>query len=279
MSDLESRVAAHYGIDGLEQRIIGALAAGGIDTSHLTVEDLAPVDEFHIGGAEATAVLLDHLKLSRGDRLLDIGCGIGGPARLAASRTGAHVTGIDLTDSYVAIAGHLSQTVGLAGSTRFVQGSALALPFDAASFDAAMMLHVGMNLADKPLLMREAARVLKPGAVFAVYDIMRLADGPLAFPLPWAPSAEDSFAATPDGYRGAAEAAGFRTEAERERGASALDFFARMRARQQAAETEGRPPPPGLGLVMDDARAKIANLIAALESGILAPVELILRLA
>lgn len=279
MATVEPGIARHYEILALEERILAALADTGVEIAHLSADDLAAVDEFHIGGIAATRELIDQMGLKPGARLLDIGSGIGGPARFAATNAGADVTGIDLTQSYVDIATSLSKRVGMAGKTRFVQGSALDMSFAKASFDAAMILHVGMNLPDKAKLMSEAARVLKPGGVFAVYDVMRLKDGALTYPLPWASDATMSFVATPADYRAAATAWGFSVTAERPRGAFAIEFFATMRARMAAAQAEGKKPPPSVGLVMgEDARTKIANLTAALEGGSLAPVEMLLRL-
>ncbi|WP_136618147.1 MULTISPECIES: class I SAM-dependent methyltransferase [Mesorhizobium] len=279
MATVEPGIARHYDISGLEQRILAALADTGVEIAHLRAGDLEAVDEFHIGGVAATKALIDQMRLKPGAELLDIGSGVGGPARFVANSAGADVTGIDLTQSYVDIATSLSKRTGLAGKTRFVQGSALDMPFKDASFDAAVILHVGMNLPDKAKLMSETARVLKPGGVFAVYDVMRLKAGALTYPLPWATDETMSFVATPDDYRSAATNAGFSVTAERPRGAFAIEFFATIRARMAAAQAEGRKPPPGVGLVMgENARTKIANLTAALEGGILAPVELILRL-
>jgi MPBQ/MSBQ methyltransferase len=279
MATVEPGIARHYDISGLEERILAALADTGVDVAHLRAGDLEAVDEFHIGGVAATKALVDQMDLKPAAELLDIGSGVGGPARFVANSAGANVTGIDLTQSYVDIATSLSKRTGLADKTRFVQGSALDMPFANVSFDAAVILHVGMNLPDKAKLMSEAARVLRPGGVFAVYDVMRLKDGALTYPLPWASNETMSFVATPDDYRTAAAAAGFSVTSERPRGAFAIEFFATLRARLVAAQAQGRKPPPGVGLIMgEDARTKIANLTAALEGGILAPVELLLRL-
>jgi SAM-dependent methyltransferase len=276
MSAVDPLVARHYEIEGLQDRILSTLRTAGVDLANLRAEELEPVDEFHIGGAAATLALLDQIELFPGQEVLDIGSGIGGPARFVANRTGARVTGIDLTPGYVSIAASLSEMTGLGGLTHFVQGSALAMPFEDESFDAAMLLHVGMNIPDKAGLMKEAARVLRPGGVLAVYDVMRLAPGPLAFPLPWAASEATSFVAAVDDYVTSAKDAGFTLKSQRSRGAFAVEFFAAMRARAAAAQAGGKSPPPGIGLVMgEDARLKIANLTAALEAGTLAPVELI----
>ena len=270
MTETEAGIAAQYGRTGdLLDRILAFLAGSGVAEGEITAEHLKPLDEFHIGGAAATERLLDPLGLAPGTRILDIGCGIGGPARLMASRYGAKVTGIDLTPDFVRTARRLSALTGL--DTAFVEGSALDLPFAAARFDLATLLHVGMNVPDKPRLFAEAARVLRSGGTFALYDVM-LHGAPPAFPVPWAETPALSFLAAPDAYLAAAEAAGFRLAARRGRGDAARAFFAEMRARSAA---EG-PQAIGLPLLMGPtAPAKVANLAAAVELGDIEPVEMI----
>lgn len=268
-------VAAHYRLPDLLAAIRAGLAALGKSPDNVTLEDLAPVEEFHIGGRPATREVLDQLKLQPGDHLLDIGSGIGGPARFAASAYGVRVTGIDLTPDYVETAAALTQWVGLQDRVAFRQGSATAMPFTQGKFDAACMLHVGMNIADKEGLCREAARVLKPGAPFAVYDVMRLGDGEIAFPVPWAAHEGLSSVATPDQYKEALHLAGFEILAERNRREFAIEFFEAIRARSAAA---GGPPPLGLHLVMgQDAPVKIGNVMEGLKAGRLGPCEVIAR--
>ncbi|MFO1207667.1 MAG: class I SAM-dependent methyltransferase [Amaricoccus sp.] len=271
MTTVEGRVAAHYAGVGLHQRIMERLAEAGIAPERVTAEHLKPVDEFHIGGAEATADLLDQLAIGPDTRVLDVGSGIGGPARTMAARFGAQVTGVDLTPDFVETARRLTETVGLKAA--FVVGSALDLPFADASFDLATLLHVGMNIPDKPRLFAEVARVLVPGGTFAVYDVMRFGAHP-AFPLPWAVDASSSFLEAPEAYLAAADAAGFALTSRRDRGAVARDFFARMQA--QMAGTA--PPIVGLPLVLGpDAPAKIGNMMAAVAAGDIQPVEMIFR--
>ena len=274
MADLESRTAEHYTSGGLLERIVAGLRATGVKPADATPADLNPVDEFHIGGHAATEELVAQAGLGPDMRVLDIGSGLGGTARHIAGYVGCHVTGIDLTREFVATATELSAMVGLGSRTRFRVGSALAMPFKDASFDAALLVHVGMNIPDKRRLMAEAARVLRPGAPFLVYEVMRTGAGALDFPVPWASVPRDSFVATPGEYRDAARAAGFTVEAERERRDFALDFFRRLQARF----TAGGPPPLGSHLITGATAAeKIANQIANIESGRIAPVEMILR--
>jgi SAM-dependent methyltransferase len=268
-------VESHYTTGSLLGRIRRGLEQAGIDPDHTSAADLEPIDEFHIGGAAATGELLAQVPLDRQMAVLDIGSGIGGPARLIAERTGARVTGIDLTREFVETATALTALVGMDDRVAFRHGSALAMPFDDASFDLATLIHVGMNIDDKPRLMAEAARVLRPGAHFAVYEVMRTGEGDLAYPVPWAKTPETSFVATPDAYRAAATAAGFAPVAERNRRDFALDFFARMQARI----AEHGMPPTGIHLLMAEEvrEAMIGNMIANIRTGRIAPVEMILR--
>jgi SAM-dependent methyltransferase len=189
-SGIERRVAHHYTHGGLEQAILAGLAASGVDQARVTPADLAPVDEFHIGGRPATADFAEQLEFAPGSELLDVGSGLGGASRYFAQERGCRVTGIDVTPEYVSVANVLAVRVGLSGMATYRQASALDLPFGAASFDGAYMFHVGMNIEDKHKLFAEIRRVLKPQGVFGIYDVMREAEGDLDFPVPWATGAE-----------------------------------------------------------------------------------------
>jgi ubiquinone/menaquinone biosynthesis C-methylase UbiE len=271
---IERSVAQHYTHGRLEATILHALTAAGKDVAHLAAADLAPVDEFHIGGRQATTELAHQLDLLPGMHLLDIGSGLGGAARYFADAHHCRVTGIDLTQEYVDVATALARRVGLSDRVSYQQGNALALPFPPASFDGAYLLHVGMNIADKATLFRGVHGVLKHGAAFAVYDVMRIADGDLSFPVPWATTVETSFVAEPATYRTLLEAAGFEVEKERGRRQFAVEFFRQLRARV----AEGGPSPLGLNIVMGaDFPAKMANMIGMIERGLIAPVEMICR--
>lgn len=275
---IEREVAAHYEDQNLGRRLLEALAAAGADIERLTLDDLAPVDEFHIGGRAATIELAARLGLGAGMRLLDVGSGIGGPARFMSASRGCAVVGIDLTPAFVEIANDLTRRCGLGGAVTFQQASALALPFAPASFDAATMIHVGMNIQDKATLFQSVRRVLKPGAVFGVYDLMRLkAEGP-AYPVPWSSRPETSFLDEPATYRRHLEAAGFAIEAERDRRDFALAFFREMKAKVDAAAAAGGPPMLGTQLIMGpEFPQKMRNARESIERAELAPFELIAR--
>lgn len=265
-------VASHYTRGCLTGAITSGLAALGKAPQTVTVDDLAPVDEFHIGGRTATKEFIDQLALSAEMQVLDIGCGLGGPARFVASRHGCKVAGLDLTAEYVETGNALCAWVGLSRLVSLQQGSALAVPFADGTFDAAYMLHVGMNIGDKEKLAREVARILRPSSVFGIYDIMQIAPGPLIYPVPWASSSDMSALAEPDRYKKALQAAGFVIAAERDRREFALAFYAGMRA------TSGALPPLGLHLLMGtDIAEKLKNMIAGIAHGYIAPVELIAR--
>jgi ubiquinone/menaquinone biosynthesis C-methylase UbiE len=155
------------------------------------------------------------------------------------------------------------------------QGSALALPFPDRSFNAAYMLHVGMNIEDKEKLAAEVGRVLHPGSFFGIYDVMRTGPGELAYPVPWATTATLSAVAEPERYKKALEGAGFAVTAERNRRDFALQFFADLRAKTAAA---GGPPPLGLHVLMGKSTPeKVRNMIENISGGRIAPVELIAR--
>jgi SAM-dependent methyltransferase len=272
-----STIERHYAHGGLSRAIIQGLATLGKTPRSVTVDDLGPVDEFHVGGRQATEELMKQLALAKDLHVLDVGSGLGGAARFVASRYGCRVTGVDLTAEFVETARTLSEWTGLGERLRFHHGSALATPFGDAEFDRAYMLHVGMNVADKPALFAEVARVLKAGGVFAIYDVMKTGEGTLTFPVPWAATPEISAVATPEVYRAALRAGGFEIRAERDRRDFALEFFETLRARMARG---GGPPPLGLHLVMGpDAATKIGNMIANIQAGSIAPVELIAQRA
>lgn len=266
-------ISRHYGHGDLLEAIRAGLALAGKGPGNVTEDDLAPAGEFHIGGRQASKDFLDQLGFAGPMHILDVGCGLGGAARFAALRYGVRVTGLDLTEEYVATGNILCEWVGLSQRVRLHEGNALALPFADAEFDGAYMLHAGMNIADKDKLAAEAARVLRPGGVFGIYDIMRTAPGDLSYPVPWASTSDLSWVAEPQRYRDALEAAGFRVTAERNRRDFALKFFENLRAKNASAS--GHPPLGPHLLMGTNTPEKVANMIVNVSKGLIAPVEMI----
>lgn len=192
MSSNEHAISKHYGYTDLGERIFAAFEKAGVDLSNLTVDDLAPVDEFHIRGRASTVELASLAEIAPDELVLDVGSGLGGTARYLASTIGCQVVGLDLTEEYCRIAEMLTEKVGLAHRIRYQQGSALEMPFPDNHFDVAWTEHVQMNIADKAGFYREIHRVVKPGGRLAFHDIFRGPEDGLHFPVPWAGDASIS---------------------------------------------------------------------------------------
>lgn len=268
----EQAVAQHYTHGDLERRILDALTTMGADVEHLDSDQLAPVDEFHTGGRQATVELAGQLGLRPGLRVLDVGSGLGGTARYLARWHAVEVTGLDLTEEFVAVAASLTRRAGLAELVQFRHGSATNLPFPDGSFDRACLLHVGMNIADKAALFAEVRRVLVGGGTFGLYDLMRVGPGEVVYPVPWAATSATSFLAEPARYRELLAAAGLSVQAERDRRNFGIDFFHEMQARV------ARDGLPALGLhvvIGPDAALRIANFADNLERAVVAPTEMV----
>ncbi len=273
MDDIEAAVARHYGSTGLLARIMAGLEASGVDPEHLQPDDLAPVDEFHIGGREATAHAVAKMNLEAGAQVLDVGCGIGGAARYIAAQAGCRVTGIDLTPEFIEVARRLTELTGLDGKIAFECASALDMPFEDGAFDAALTLHVAMNIPERAALYGEIARVVKPGATLCVYDVMKTGEDDLAYPVPWAETPATSHLTSAEEMRGLLDAAGFDFREVEDRSAFARAFF--QKALAVAAASEG-PPPLGTHLILGaSAPEKFRNVMNIIEAGHIAPVQMI----
>jgi ubiquinone/menaquinone biosynthesis C-methylase UbiE len=255
-------VQEHYSeSDSLADAIASSLRAVGIDPERVSTADLAPVDEFHIRGRTATLELADAMGVDAETSVLDIGSGLGGAARTLAEVHGCAVTGIDLTPSFCATAAELSGWTGLDDRTTFRVGDACALPFDDHSFDAAMTVHAVMNIADKAAVYREARRVLKPGGVFATYDVLQGEGGDVQFPVPWARDASISHLATPSEMLALLAGAGFEVLDESDSTEESLAWFQELAARI----AEHGPPPVSFGVFLGaDFSEMAANQIANL---------------
>ena len=238
MTDTTDRVRAHYDFPGLVDRIKTALAPIVPEEQPLTVFQLAMLDQFHTRGILATAELAGAAGLTTGDTVLDVGCGIGGPARYLASKFGCRVTGIDLSPSFVEAAEYLTVRCGLGDRVTFKVGNALHLPFDDGAFDSVFLQHVAMNIADRAALYGEIHRVLKLRGRLATYDLV-LKDGDVVYPAPWARNDSTSFLLSADDTRAALQAAGFTATLWRDDTRTAFDWYKASAA---------NPPPAGLSL-------------------------------
>lgn len=261
---IEKQVTSHYGSAELGQRLLLDLERAFGDSLDATA--LRGVDQFHLGGHLATAALLDGLDLRSDADVLDVGCGIGGVARDIRSRFSCAVTAIDLTPSFVSAAKALSDRVGMGAEIQFDTGDALDMPYENERFDAVVVVHVGMNIPDKARLVAELRRVTKPGAIIVIYDIVRLTDAALNYPLPWAASESMDFVDFQEAYVEALSESGSALAGSIDR--SSLVFDAIERA---AAD----PAPVNLANLMGDGWSiMFGNLVAALRDRTLAPVEM-----
>ncbi|MGO4128739.1 class I SAM-dependent methyltransferase [Inquilinus sp. YAF38] len=242
MTESLDGVRDHYRATGLTERLKTALSALGPEDRRLTPQQLAVLDQFHTRGLAATAELAAAAGITAGMSVLDIGSGIGGPARFLAATCGCRVAGVDLSESFVEAARTLTERTGQGGEVSFQVGSALALPFGDGCFDAALLQHVAMNISDRARLYREIRRVLKPGGRFATFDVVATGGEP-HYPVPWARTPATSFLLTPAATREAVERTGFRTLTWQDDTEAAKAWFARLLA-------SGPPPAPNLGVVM-----------------------------
>ena len=271
-------VEAHYSsgsTSGNEifNKIKTYLNENNITTVRLT--DLAPVDEFHIGGIPGTISLMDKLDIKSTDTILDVGAGLGGPARFVADKYGCKVIGVDLTKKFVDAGNEITDSLfpQLKDKVHLVVGSGLdlekALPSDSTGlFDKAYLLHVGMNITDKTKLINEISKKLKPNGKLAIYDVMKMSSDELEFPLPWASDKSHDACASVDVYKKAFENSGFNVTVENSRLEFGLGVFEKRK--MHSGKT-----PFGLNVHQENFATKGANMVKNMKAGRMAPYELI----
>jgi ubiquinone/menaquinone biosynthesis C-methylase UbiE len=242
MTDITTKVREHYSSTDLTDRIKSALATFTREGQRLTVDQLAPLDQFHTRGILATAELATAAGLDASTHVLDLGCGVGGPARYLAATFGCRVTGVDLSPGFIDAARYLTGRCGLSDRVTFQVGDAVHLPFEDAAFDMVFLQHVAMNIKGRAALYAEVHRILTTGGRFVSYDVV-LRDGDIVYPVPWARDASTSCLLREADTRSAIEQAGFKVALWRDDTQTAVEWF--------KAALAGSPPSGlNLGVVM-----------------------------
>jgi len=249
---------AHYLARDIEGRILAAIRAAGLNPDErLSPDELAALDHFHTGGVLASRELLELAQIRADDRVLDIGAGLAGPARMLASSLGCHVDCLELSPDFCAGSALLNRLTGLEGRIRVHKGSALDLPFPDDSFDVVWMQNVGMNIEDKRTLYGEIYRVLKNGGRYAFQEMVAGEAATAYFPLPWATDPADSFLITVERMRSVLGESGFIPEQ--------FDDMSDIHLSRTTADSA--PSPLTLGVYVDNLTQKAANAQRSLQEG------------
>jgi len=271
----QQEISTHYGRVDLLARLNAALMEDGVDPAHPSIDALAPYDQFHGRGLEATIEIAELIQADVSNHILDVGSGIGGPARYFANRFGCRVTGIDLTPQFCDVARHLTRLLDLEDRVRFEVGDALAMLFPDGGFDGAYSMNVSMNIADKDAFYREIRRVLKPGAWLVLSEIAKGDGGDLDYPTPWASSERASFLSTPEETRRGLLEAGFDVIRLHSTLEKARAYGARARAMVERGE---KPPHRAVTLIHGEiATQAMANTARGLSEGRIVPIEVLGR--
>jgi SAM-dependent methyltransferase len=271
---MTNAIADHWGKGDVYGLIVSALSKMSKPLAGLTVEDLAPVDHFHARGFPATVELADRLPIEAGQRVLDIGCGLGGPARYIAKRFQCHVSGLDITEPFVEAAKQLTALLRMEQAVSIEHGDGQRLPYPDSHFDGAYTQHVTMNVADRPGFFGEAFRVLRPGAFFALTEHGLGPTGDPHHPVPWSADGTGAYLVPPSESRAILERTGFENVVVEDTGAK---YVAAYKAVIEKAE-KGDLPPLGIHLLMGEtALQKTRNAARNIEEGRTHPIQVICR--
>lgn len=262
MPDYKQSINDQYGQPDLSSRILKVLEDAGKDINALTRDDLSSFDQFHSGGLAATRDLASLAGLNEGMKVLDIGSGIGGPARTLASEYGCDVTGIDITEEYCLAAEMLTARLGLDSKVRFQCGSALELPFEDGAFDLVWMQNSSMNIPDKEVLYNEVRRVLRPNGRLATQDVLSGRVTPLHYPVPWAEHPSLSNMVSVPDFQGLLSRLGFKEVVWKD--VTALGV--KVQRERLAAASTAAPDPLGQWIVVKtDLSKSMTNMLRNAE--------------
>lgn len=270
MTEDTAHIHGYYSPNNLYDKIVDGLNTLGTDLSKVTLDDLQPVDEFHIRGDTATKELIALAEFTADMHILDVGCGIGGSTRRLSHETGCRVTGIDLSGEYIDAAQRLTRLLNMQERVSFHACNALELPFEDNSFDGVWSLQMNMNVDDKQAWLNETFRVLKPGGRAIFYEVCAHKNTHTHFPVPWAQDSSMSFLVSPESFREIIESAGFEIALWNDKTALAQAAFANAR------EPVGEPNLPVLGvylLVGSDIQTKAYNLRRNLDEECVSLIE------
>ena len=263
MKNLNKNIQNHYLKEELYEDILNRLKQQGVDLNNLKRSDIAGVDEFHVRGAAVSKELAENLDL-KGAKVLDVGCGLGGPCRMLAEEYCCQVTGLDLSNEYVRTAKELSKLLKLDNKTSFIQGDATSLPFGDNTFDVIWTQHVQMNIPNKEKFYFEISRVLKPGGHFLYYDILKKGDGEVNYPMPWASTSDISFLFKEKEMDNFLTQFGLTKEQSNDQTRYGIDYLNALFAKLK----EFGPPKIGLNALMGETtKPKLINLLGHLKSG------------
>ena len=256
-------VENHYLVNNLYDNILEKLKSIGVGVNKVKRTDLSRVDEFHVRGLEVSKELAQNI-ISNNLKVLDVGCGLGGPARMLADEKNCMVTGLDLSQEFIDTAKALSKLVNLDSKTTFLKGDALDLPFENNSFDVVWTQHVQMNILKKKKFYSEIFRVLKTGGKFLYYDIFKSSDNDINYPMPWASREDLSHLINITELEIIFNSLGFNSFSKKNQTNAGLNSIKQMLSNIK----EFGPPKMGLNVLMGkDTKEKILNAFNHFDRG------------
>jgi ubiquinone/menaquinone biosynthesis C-methylase UbiE len=261
--EYEEAINIQYGQKNLVEKVLATFKNEGIDTAEQVKVALTPIEELHLRGSVATLELAHKIGLNEKMKILDVGCGIGGPARNIVSKFGCHVTGLDLSKEYCHVAEMINKYIGLSDKIEIHQGNALDMPFNDDLFDVVFLQHVLMNINDKNRLFTQIKKVLRPNGCLAVYSICAGPLSPIYYPVIWANNPNINFLLSPNNLRELIHSMGFKER-------SWMDYTPRVIEAIDLQRMKPKPKkkhPINLGLIVKDPSVKWKNMVLNLKEG------------